>query len=143
MEQTEFKLSVVGLVTWKNSILLVRTAYGQELRGKSALPGVYVRKFEEPEEALEKVLQHDVHLQVRVHEIIGITARQRLRAGKTQFICTLFLHATPRDPQAIAAGPEIQDVQWVPFTKALTEISDPARRWLPDVVIDFFEEQMG
>ncbi len=30
MGQIELKLSVVGLVTWNNSILLVRTGYGQE-----------------------------------------------------------------------------------------------------------------
>ncbi len=143
MEKTEFKLSVVGLVTWNQNILVVRTGYGTELSGKSALPGAYVPKFEDLAETLDKTLQHDVHLLVQVHEIVGITARQRLRDGKTQFVCTIFLHATPINPKEMAAGEKTQEFKWVPMGQALAELSDTARRWLPDAVIDFFEEKMG
>jgi ADP-ribose pyrophosphatase YjhB (NUDIX family) len=143
MEQTEFKLSVVGLVTWDGKILLVRTGYGKELFGKNAFPGAYVRKAEDIDEALEKALRHDVHLRVRVHEIVGITARERLRGEKTQSICTLFLHATPLNTKEMAAREKTHDFRWVPITKVLEELSEAAKRWLPDPVIDFFEERMS
>jgi len=142
MERTEFKLSAVGLVTWNHKILLVRTGYGKELFGKSAFPGAYVRKSEDIEEALEKALHHDLHLQIRVHEIVGITARQRLRGEKTQSICTLFLDATPLNTKEMAARGRTHEFQWVPIPKALGELSDTARRWLPDSVVDFLEEKM-
>jgi ADP-ribose pyrophosphatase YjhB (NUDIX family) len=142
MEQTEFKLSAVALVTWHDTILVVRTGYGKELFGKNAFPGAYVRKSEDLEEALKKALLHDVHLRVRVHEIVGITARQRLRGGKTQSICTVFLHATPLNTREMATSAKTHEFKWVPISKILAELSDTARRWLPDPIIDFVEERM-
>lgn len=142
MERTEFKLSVVGLVTWRDTLLVVRTGYGKELFGKNAFPGAYVRKTEDIEEALTQALLHDVHLRVRVHEIVGLTARQRLRGGKTQSICTVFLHATPVNMKEMATNAKTQEFKWVPMAHVLDELSDTARRWLPDSVIDFVEERM-
>ena len=142
MEQTEFKLSVVGLVTRHDTILVVRTGYGKELSGKNAFPGAYVRKTEDIEEALKKALLHDVHLRVRVHEIVGITARQRLRGEKTQSICAVFLHATPLNAKEMATRAKTDEFRWVPIIKVLEELSDTARRWLPDTIIDFVEERM-
>jgi ADP-ribose pyrophosphatase YjhB (NUDIX family) len=141
MEQTEFKLSVVGLVTWHDTILVVRTGYGKELFGKNAFPGAYVRKTEDIEEALENELLHDVQLRVRVQEIVGITARQRLRGGKTQSICAVFLHATPLNTKEMATSAKTHEFRWVPIATVLDELSDTARRWLPDPIIDFIEER--
>ena len=143
MEQTEFKLSVVGLVTWHDTILVVRTGYGKELFGKNAFPGAYAKKSEDIEEALKNALLHDVHLRVRVHEIVGITARPRLRGGKTQSICTVFLHATPLNTKEMTTSAKIHEFKWVPIARVLDELSDPARRWLPDSIIDFVEERTG
>lgn len=77
-------------------------------------------------ETLKKTLVHDVRS--RVHEIVGITARQRPRGGKTQSIYTVFLHATPVKAKEMATGAKTHEFRWVPVDRVLEGLSDTARR---------------
>ncbi len=58
VDQTEFRLSGVGLLISFDSILVVRTGYGKELSGENAFPGAYVRKSDDVEEALAARCYH-------------------------------------------------------------------------------------
>jgi ADP-ribose pyrophosphatase YjhB (NUDIX family) len=65
------KVAVIGLVTHADQVLLIQRAINPE-KGKWALPGGYMDAGEMPEAALARELLEEVHLAIRVTELLTI-----------------------------------------------------------------------
>ncbi len=65
------KVAVIGLVTHRGRVLLVRRAVDPG-KGQWSLPGGYMDAGEMPHQALERELQEEVNLEVQVQELLGI-----------------------------------------------------------------------
>jgi len=141
MDQTEFRLSGVGLLTSFDSILVVRTGYGKELSGENAFPGAYVRKSDDVEEALEKRWCTtpgcgSVCMKSSVSRLgSGCAGGRRDRTAPSSSM------PSPNAKEMVTSA-KTHEIKWVPSTQHWKELSDTARRWLPDAIIDFLEDRI-
>jgi ADP-ribose pyrophosphatase YjhB (NUDIX family) len=65
------KVAVIALVTHKNRVLLVQRAMEPQ-KGKWTLPGGYMDAGEMPREALQRELQEEVALEVKILDLLDI-----------------------------------------------------------------------
>ncbi len=92
------KVAVIGLVIHQQQVLLIQRAINPE-KGKWALPGGYMDAGEMPEEALRRELLEEVHLAIRVTELLTILPMITNRAHSQGIV--LAYHAEAADPNAI------------------------------------------
>src|SRR5262245_16872609 len=92
------KVAVIGLVTDDERVLLVQRAINPA-KGKWSLPGGYMDAGEMPEEALQRELQEEVALAVRVGPLLEIFPMV-VTSGRGNGI-VLAYHATPAQPVPI------------------------------------------
>lgn len=65
------KVAVIGLVTWRDRVLLIRRGV-EPMLGKWALPGGYMDAGEMPQAALTRELREEVGLEVEVAQLLDI-----------------------------------------------------------------------
>lgn len=65
------KVAVIGLVTWRGRVLLIRRGV-EPMAGSWALPGGYMDAGEMPENALVRELEEEVGLTVLVRRLLAI-----------------------------------------------------------------------
>lgn len=73
------KVAVIALVTHCERVLLVQRAINPE-KGKWALPGGFMDAGEMPQEALQRELLEEVHLAIRVTDLLTILPMMPSRA---------------------------------------------------------------
>jgi ADP-ribose pyrophosphatase YjhB (NUDIX family) len=105
------KVAVIGLVTHEDRVLLICRAIDPG-KGKWALPGGFMDAGEMPAEALQRELQEEVNLRVRVLQLLDIFP-MAVRSGRRQGIVLAF-HAEPEDAQQIdlCCDAEVSDARW-------------------------------
>lgn len=139
MKETGFVLSVVAIVNLGPRILLARKmpdpSKVKELAGKWVFPGGRVLFGESLEDAVKRILWHEIGLRVDVGEIIGKSEQPpRRRGGKTEYVTSLWLQGTPLEHRQEACPTHRWDeARWVHRSRILAEdvLSDRARRWMP------------
>jgi ADP-ribose pyrophosphatase YjhB (NUDIX family) len=105
------KVAVIGLVTHEDRVLLICRAIDPG-KGKWALPGGFMDAGELPAEALQRELQEEVNLRVRVLQLLDIYPMV-VRSGRSQGIVLAF-HAIPADEGCIelCCDAEVRDARW-------------------------------
>jgi ADP-ribose pyrophosphatase YjhB (NUDIX family) len=112
------KVAVIALVIHEGRVLLVRRGVNPA-KGRWALPGGYMDAGEMPTVALQRELDEEVGLTIRVHSLINIYP---MTDGDGQPIgIVLAFEASPiGDLAIVGVGDDVQDAGW--FTPA--EIPD-------------------
>ncbi len=147
-----FLVSVLAVVLWKGRLLLVHRKRGAGLLFSESwiFPGGEIRFGENPQEALQKLLQYDLNLHIEIVNLIVHGRVPPMRkaggpAGAKNLYTPLFMHANPRQDSAIhlmKINPKckLDRFEWVPPDN-LYEYLDPRvqRDWLPEEMKDLVE----
>lgn len=104
------KVAVIALVTHADKILLARRAV-DPAKGKWALPGGYMDAGEMPEAALQRELTEELHLEVKIMQLLDIfplvVADQRKRG------IVLAYHAVPANAQpTLICDDDVSEADW-------------------------------
>ncbi len=148
-----FFVSVLAVVIWKGEVLLVHRKRGAGIVFSDSwiFPGGEIRFGEHPQEALRKILRHDLNLDA---DIVNLIVHGRVPparkvggpAGARNLYTPLYVYAVPRQEAAVKSmkiNPrcKLDHFEWVLPTK-LYDYLDPRvqRDWLPEEMKDVIED---
>jgi ADP-ribose pyrophosphatase YjhB (NUDIX family) len=105
------KVAVIGLVTWRDHVLLIRRGVDPQ-RGKWALPGGYMDAGEMPTNALARELREEVGLDVAVHRLLDIFPMAG--PGVVNGGIVLAFHASAAAPESppLACDDDVSEAAW-------------------------------
>jgi len=125
---TDPKVAVIAFVTHGDKILLARRAVAPA-KGKWALPGGYMDAGEMPEAALQRELQEELHLKIRVVQLLDIfpmvvATTPQNPAGHNQGI-VLAYHAVPADAQStlLTCDDDVSEADWFIASAVPTDLA--------------------
>lgn len=116
------KVAVIALVTHAQRVLLIRRAI-DPAKGLWALPGGFMDAGEMPGEALQRELQEEVNLRIRVLHLLDIFPMV-VRSGRSPGIVLAF-QAEPEDANRLelCCDAEVCDAGWFSAEELPTELA--------------------
>jgi ADP-ribose pyrophosphatase YjhB (NUDIX family) len=105
------KVAVIGLVTWRNRVLLIRRGV-EPMKGKWSLPGGFMDAGEMPAEALMRELMEEVGLQVDIQRLVGIFPMAGPGVTNQGIVLAYAVHADADDQPLLVSDDDVVDAGW-------------------------------
>jgi ADP-ribose pyrophosphatase YjhB (NUDIX family) len=123
------KVAVIGLVTWRNRVLLIRRGV-EPMKGLWSLPGGYMDAGEMPGDALVRELQEEVGLVVEVHRLVEIFPMAGAGVTNQGIVLAFEVHADADEQPLLVSDDDAIDAGWFTADELPEELAFESTRTL-------------
>ncbi len=105
------KVAVIGMVTWRDRLLLVRRGV-EPMKGQWSLPGGFMDAGEMPDAALSRELREEVGLQVEVKRLVGIFPMTGAGVTNQGIVLAYAVQADADEQPLLVSDDDVVDAGW-------------------------------
>ena len=123
------KVAVIGLVTWRDRVLLIRRGV-EPMLGKWALPGGYMDAGEMPQAALARELREEVGLDVEVARLLEIFPMTGAGVVSRGIVLAFDVRVTAAQLPRLVCRDDAQEAAWFGVQELPTDLAFDSTRML-------------
>jgi ADP-ribose pyrophosphatase YjhB (NUDIX family) len=116
------KVAVIGLVTWRNRVLLIRRGV-EPMKGKWSLPGGFMDAGEMPAQALMRELREEVGLAVDVKQLVEIFPMAGPGVINQGIVLAYAVEADADEQPLLVSDDDVVDAGWFTADELPSELA--------------------